>query len=348
MAEGNPADASTVATLRIQQMIDGLAGAREEVLPSAFWTSLNKRNVEQIESGPGYENFKQTVARNYYTWVMSPRKDAQTYALMRMLPRAGVAACVVRAMFSRRHAYFRGWRTSFYYNLLTHLLWEYVSRLDTRGELERLHEPEEGNPPRVYRGSRLITQDLAQSFLEYRAIASDIQLDTVRTIMELGAGYGRTAFVFLSLIPSMRYFIVDIPPALYICERYLCSQFAGRKIFRYRPFADYAEVKDEMENADLIFLLPSQLELLPDRSCDLFVNISSLHEMKPAAIRYYFQQIGRLTAKYFYFKQWKTWRNPEDDIVISEADYPVSKQWQRVFWRECPVQTRFFEAMFRL
>ncbi|MGD0462746.1 MAG: putative sugar O-methyltransferase [Tepidisphaeraceae bacterium] len=329
-------------------MIDGLAGAREEVLPSIFWTSLNKKNISQLESGPGYENFKQTVACNYYTWVISPRKDPQTYALMEILPKIEGLACVIRALCSKRHKYFGRWRNSFFYNLLTFLLWAHVRRLDQRGDLAKLHEPREGNPPPVYRGSRLISQDLAQSYLEYHAIASRADLSRAGTIMELGSGYGRTAFVFLTLMPAVRYFIVDIPPALYISERYLSSQFAGRKVFRYRPFSNYAQVKDEIERAELIFLLPNQLELLPDKTCDLFINISSFHEMKPKAIAYYFQEIGRLTTRYFYFKQWKTWTNPEDHIVISEGDYPVGKEWRRIFQQQCAVQTQFFEALYQL
>jgi len=329
-------------------MIDGLAGARAEVLPSAFWITLNKRNTEQLNDGPGYDYFKQTVARNYYTWVVSPRKDPQTLFLMRSLPGATVAGCVLSALLSARHRYFRRWRHSFNYNLLTHLLWEYVSRLDQRGELARLPEPMEGNPPQVYRHGRLISQDICHSFMEYNAIAAHADLSQARSVIELGAGYGRTAYLICKLAPAVRYFVVDIPPALYISERYLSNQFAERRIFRYRPFADYAEVRAEIEAANLIFLLPSQLELLPAGVCDLFINISSLHEMKPAAISYYFAEVDRLTRRYFYFKQWKTWTNPEDHLVIGERDYPVNCRWRKIFWRECAVQTRFFEAMFAL
>jgi len=167
-------------------------------------------------------------------------------------------------------------------------------------------------------------------------------------VVELGAGYGRTAYVICKLVPGVRYVVVDIPPALYVSERYLSSQFGDRKIFRYRRFQDYAEVRTEMEAADLVFLLPSQLELLPAGSCDLFVNISSLHEMKPQSIAYYFAEVERLTRRWFFFKQWKSWTNPEDHLVIAEGDYPVNPRWRRIFWRESPVQTRFFEALFAL
>jgi hypothetical protein len=163
--------------------------------------------------------------------------------------------------------------------------------------------------------------------------------------MELGGGYGRTAFVFLTLLPGVRYQLVDIPPALYVAERYLSSLFADRRIFRYRAFSDYAEVREEVEAADVAFFLPTQLEKLPATSVDLFVNISSLHEMRLEQIEYYFDQIDRLTRGLFYLKQWKVSKIPAENVVIREEDYPVRKHWSQIYWRECAVQTRFFEAL---
>jgi hypothetical protein len=36
-----------------------------------------------------------------------------------------------------------------------------------------------------------------------------------------------------------------------------------------------------------------------------------------------------------------------DGIVIGEKDYPIPNSWRSVFWRECRVQTHFFEALFQ-
>ena len=97
---------------------------------------------------------------------------------------------------------------------------------------------------------------------------------------ELGAGYDRNAHVLLSLLPGVRYVVIDIPPALYVAQRYLPSVFPDRKVFTWRTFESYPEIQSEFEHADLAFLLPSQIEMLPDGLFDLFVNISSLHEMR--------------------------------------------------------------------
>jgi hypothetical protein len=89
------------------------------------------------------------------------------------------------------------------------------------------------------------------------------------------------------------------------------------------------------------------MELLPDKSIDLFLNISSLHEMLPAQVNYYLGQIDRLTKGLFYMKQWKQWYNAVDKVQVTE-NYPIPKHWLSVYWRECRVQTLFFEALFRI
>lgn len=331
---------------RLDEMFAALQGARTEVLPSKYWEQLNRTNLEQL-AAQGYETFKRTLALNYFTFLVS-RKDVQLEFLRAHLPQtAGVKYAVASAMRGRHPGL--GWKQSLLYTYHTLLLWEYARRSLPPGVMDRLSEPGEGGPFEIYSGKKLISQDLANSVLEYQSIMEPLAADPgVRTVMELGAGYGRTAYAFLRLAPGMRYVIVDIPPALYVAERYLSSQFADRKIFRFRPFQSYEEIRAEYEAADIAFLLPNQLDLLPDRCVDLFVNISSLHEMRMDQIRYYFDAIARLTARYFYFKQWKLSTIPFENVQIREDEYPVRPSWHQLYHRECNVQTHFFEAMYRL
>ncbi len=177
---------------------------------------------------------------------------------------------------------------------------------------------------------------------------ADVDAAEINTIMELGSGYGRTAWVYLTLHPGCRYVLVDIPPALYICEKYLSDMFRDRTIFAFRPFEHYEDIKEEYENANIVFLMPHQLELLPDNSIDLFINISSLHEMRMDQIRYYFKVMEKLTRKYFYTKQWKQTTIPYENVVIRQEDYPVDQNWRQIYARECKVQDLFFEALYDL
>lgn len=344
---------TTAGTGRIQEMLAALEGARKEVLPSTFWEYLSKKNTADLES-LGYDNFKRTVALNYFTWVLKS-DDEQMVFLKSKLPKLAVARDYIRALRAEKHEGTssalvldkQGFtpEQSMTFNFLTYLIWDYASRNDPRGVLTQLDEPAEGNPLRIFLGKKLISQDLANSALEFNTVMAGVDESRIKTVLELGAGYGRTAFVFKKMLPKARVIVVDIPPALYVCERYFINQFPGQKVFRFRNFKSYSEIAAEFEACDIAFFLPNQMELLPEKIVDLTLNISSLHEMRPDQIRYYFDSIERLTRGYFYFKQWKVSKLP-DDVTITEKDYPVRDAWRKVFWRECKVQTRFFEALY--
>jgi len=331
---------------RLEEMFSALEGARPEVLPSRYWQELNQSNLRQLED-QGYESFKKTLALNYFTFLVL-RKDVQMNFLREHLPKGTCMRHALGSPFRGMHPGLN-WRQSLLYTYHTLLLWEYANRTIPQGILQALSEPREGGPYKIRLHGKDISQDLANSALEFHSImAPPVKRSEIGTILELGAGYGRTAFTFLRLMPEVRYIIVDIPPALFVAERYLCSQFPHRRAFRFRPFHAYQEVKQEFENADLIFLLSSQLDCLPAGSVDLFMNISSFHEMRMDQIRYYFSMVDHLTTRFFYTKQWKESTVPYENIKIREDDYPVRSDWEEVFHRDCQVQTQFFEALYRL
>jgi putative sugar O-methyltransferase len=331
---------------RIDEMIAGLAGCPPLLLPSKYWEHLNTTTMAELRKD-GYENFKRTLATHYFTFLLTPA-DSQIRFLLRNVDPWTVVKAAVATVFAPTFPPLP-FLQSRSYAFITHLLWAYASKVDEERLLSRLVEPSEGNPPRVVSRGRLISQDLANSTLEFISVmSSGVDRGEVGRILELGAGYGRTAAVFLSLLPEMKYVVVDIPPALAVSERYLTSLFSDRKVFRYRPFRSYDEVREELEAADIAFLLPQQLELLPDQSIDLFLNISSLHEMRIEQIRAYFGILQRLVRHAAYLKQWRVSKIPYDDVVITENDYPIPATWKTVYHRVCAVQVAFFEALYRV
>ena len=118
-------------------------------------------------------------------------------------------------------------------------------------------------------------------------------------------------------------------------------------MFHYRSFADYESVRDEIGSSSIIFLAPPQVEMLPDDSFDLFVNMSSLHEMTFEQIALCFEHINRLCTEHFYTKQWNEHHNSFDDIVVKRSNYPYDAGWTEVFNRTCELQPRFFEGLYR-
>lgn len=330
----------------LSEMFREYANAPKIVQPSKYWIKINKTQLKKFERY-GYANFKRTFSVNYFMWTRVPPWDSQIVFLIRSVPFRVTLEAFIKTLFIKNYSpisYPQSWSYSF----LTRLLWHYVTNQDDKHLLKKIKEPLYGNPPRIYINDALISQDIANSLLEYQSIFSTINHTKINRIIELGPGYGRTAYFIKRFKPDVQYVFVDIPPALYIAQRYMKQVFPKSRIFNFRPFESYNEVRSEIEKADLVFLLPHQMEKLPKKWADMFINISSLHEMIPKQIKYYINQADRLTREYFYFKQWISDKMPEENIVISEKDYPIPKKWKKIYRRNCKVHTSFFESLYKI
>lgn len=336
---------------RIADMFSTLARGEPLARPSRYWEELNRMNLAQLNEH-GYENFKRTIALNYFTWVRILPWDSQIVFLCRQLSTRAIFRAIRGALKISTHRYFSTVDViqSFSYGLLSSLLWEYILQLGFPTALLALREPEEGNPPLLSpRPNMKVSQDLANSLLEYDSLQSVMPASGQCTILELGAGYGRNAFVMLRLHPKIKYVLVDIPPALWIAERYISSIFAERRIFRYRDFDRFEDIASEYNNADIAFFLSSQLAALPLNSVELVINISSLHEMRKDQVAYYLGRFNSVLKPggHLYLKQWKEAKVLFEGVTLTEEDYPIPSEWEKIMSRTARVQTRFFEALYK-
>jgi putative sugar O-methyltransferase len=334
---------------RLAAMFASVESGDERARPSKYWVELNRMNLAQLQQH-GYENFKRTIALNYFTFVRILPWDAQIIFLLAKLPLDVSLSCMRRAFFARKHDYFSAfnWIQSLLYNFLTLASWAYSRDVVSDPALLALREPEEGNPAVITdRSGALISQDLANSVLEVSAIGAELAPSSV--VIELGAGYGRDAYAMLATNPAIKYVIVDIAPALWVAETYLRHQFPGSRIFPYREFAEFSEIEAEFRECGIAFFLSTQITLLPAGLADLVINISSLHEMRPEQIAFYFSEFDRLLKDegLFYFKQWKRGVVPFENVVILQEHYPIPASWRCELSRQAPIQTRFFEARYR-
>lgn len=325
--------ASLISILR--HMAADMESAPQIVQPSKYWLDLNQRHSARMAS-TGIDSFKRTLAKDYFTWMRVLPWDPQIRFLLANLPLSAIARAIVGTFRPLRHDHIP-LSEGLALNFLTRLIWQYTER-EAPAQIELLVEPEIGNPPAITQNGRLISQDLANSILEYRSFASVAR----GTVCELGGGYGRNAYVTMSLGDVDKYIMVDIPPALGVAQAYLTALFPDKRHYTYRTKFDSASFAE----ADFAYMLPHQLGNLEDGSIDLFVNISSLHEMRPNQIAHYIGEIGRLVRPdgHFYLKAWKESHIPFENIIVREEDYPL-EGWRPVYRRTPRVQTAFFETL---
>ena len=333
---------------RLESMFAAMKSGDSRARPSKYWIELNRMNLAQLQQH-GYENFKRTIALNYFTFVRILPWDSQIIFLLRHLPLPVSFDCLWRAFSAPKHDYFSAfnWIQSVLYNFLTLASWEYSRKAVRDPNLLALREPTEGNPAHITdRSGTLISQDLANSVIEISAMNLSLRPGSVA--LELGAGYGRDAHAILATNPGIKYVIVDIAPALWVAEKYLRNQFPDLRILCYRDFGHFADIEKDFLECDIAFFLSTQISQLPDGLADLVINVSSLHEMRLEQIGFYLSQFDRLLKEggTFYFKQWKCGALPFEDVVIHQRDYPIPINWTCDLSREAPIQSRFFEERY--
>lgn len=335
------------------QMLKDIKNSHPLYQPSDFWISMNSHHLKQLND-LDLKNFKRSVNMKYFNWGILGIIRHQLHVIIDQL-RVGNFEPFFKSSFDQLIAN-KGVK---HFNLLGGLIYRlFVASFydlnhkegHPNDKLIELEEPLVGNPFIVRYKGKLISQDLVNSIHEFTTIfryLNKLGSKKIR-IAELGSGYGRLGFVFLKLLSKSKYTFIDIPPALFIAQNYISSIFPEEKIFKYRPFSTFAEVETEFEQARIRFLMPYQIELLPEKYFDLFINISSLHEMTRDRIKNYVDQINRLTKHFFYTKQWRKSRTKDNDH-IKEKEYPIPKKWKVIMRRSPhPIQKMFFDALYKI
>ena len=336
----------------LDDILEELGSANVIYHLSPFWQKLAAIHVQQLREN-GFDNFKRTVSLKYFhfsllgiirhelhpvlwRWLRSPQLGVFRASFPSYL--SGETGC--RSFNACERLFYKSWIA---------MLRDYVSQDDSLDLLGSISEPDVGNPFKIYYRGQWISEDLCNSIHEFYRTGSAVAVDgRAFNVAELGAGYGRLAYVFLKALPAATYTIIDVPPALCIAQRYLEKLFPESKIFKYRRIDRFEDVKDEFNSSRIRILAANQIELLPQKQFNLFINISSLHEMTFAQMQNYILQIDRVCRGLFYTKQWRVSRAKENGFVIKETEYPIPLTWRCVFHRQHPLQRMFFEALYEI
>jgi hypothetical protein len=138
-----------------------------------------------------------------------------------------------------------------------------------RQRLRNIRNRNVGAPITVTHGGDAVCMDYLQAVLELDFIADQVDLDGAR-VLEIGAGYGRTAHALLSNADIAGYDVVDLPSSLELARGYLRA------------------VLDPEQFARIRFLSTADLDALPaGEQYDLAVNVNSFEEMPASTIRNY-------------------------------------------------------------
>ena len=186
---------------------------------------------------------------------------------------------------------------------------------------------------------KIISQHLLLSLLEYSKI--DFLTKNIKKplkILELGAGYGRTANMVLSLNSQSKYVIADLPPSIYFSLKNLRESFKNKKIKNGFEIKNQDEMMNEFNKNDILFILPHQLNLFERKAFDITISIGNLCEMEKSQIKNYMKIFERL-SKFLYFKVWEISGLPYSFYqyysVHNRKDYEIKDDWKEHFKDRC-------------
>lgn len=337
----------------IEEMWKELRAGDKVFLPSKLWEKACAYNLMQLELY-GMERFKRTVNQNYFNVIPTvdynagPVNVLLNYWLENPRPLKAEIGGVDFIMGFFQQNPFQQQRYRNYYRLFVNLLWNYVTDHDLDGLTEKLCEPELGDPIPVRLEERMISQDIANSILERNFVHAQLRSLTLGkpVIAELGAGYGRVGDIFLSTQPC-RYMVFDIPPALYVSQWYLSNRHPDKRTFAFRRFEDFADVREEVERADICFFTPNQLASIPAEYFDAFIAIDNLQEMTLEQISRYKELMSEKTRYVTYLKNSRDWTNVDDGITVGTDLYRLNGDWANVVEEVDPILGNYVNLVYR-
>lgn len=330
-----------------------------------FWESLSAKHSRLLVDF-GFEKFKRTINFEYNQWGVRSLRDQKIRNLGKQLLRNGrlpvgplwtrvdtAAMSDVRwsddvdpktggTLANATKSGIRAHLYAYSYALYVGLLWQYALLKDDLKCLAHCEEPTLGAPlPITYKG-KLVSQDLALSSLELNRIAKHVPIKEGMRIAEIGAGCGRLAYLAVKMIPKVRYFIYDIPPAVVIAKYYLSRTLGTEKV---RATFDAIEHPQNSE-IPLIVSLSDRLERAPDNFFDLAINISSFDEMAPEQVANYFSLIDKKCKGSVYLKGYTHSRSSGTRLGVHEFPYPA--HWTMLYSGVDPVVPQFSERIYKM
>ena len=302
-------------------------------LVSNYWHVLNIENYKQLAEH-GLENYATTVARNYHTFTVFD--DAIISTSLTNFYNTEVS---IDAEMFKKHINF-SIKESLNYNLLVFIFYFQLKKMGCFKYLGQLGDTGYfgfGDPFLTVQTLKVST-DKILSILDYDKISRAFDVSHCKTILEIGAGSGRTSEALITLNNSMNYVICDIPPAIYISYKRLKKAFPGKKIsVLFDCDGEKNLYKNILEN-DISFIFPHQLGSINHRIFDLVLAIDCLHEMDKQTIQFYLERINYI-SKNCYFSIWKKTRVPYSKTYMTRnnildfetGDYGIPSEWVEIF-----------------
>lgn len=156
-----------------------------------------------------------------------------------------------------------------------------------------------GNPQdKISIDNYRIGRSYLDSFLRIYNYSKVIDFSNVRSVFEIGGGFGAFAHTLLHLYPNIKkYIYLDIPPILYVGTQYL-KHFYEDEVIDYLQTRELDSINFSPNNQrEIIAICPWEIEKI-EANVDLFWNSASFQEMTQDMVLNYSQHIEHMLIAY--------------------------------------------------
>ena len=318
---------------------------------SNYWNYLNIKNFKQIINHGGIKNYANTIAKNYYYLDRFEDKDIKQTC-------EKIKNDLINFKFNlfKKQEYLN-YGESIHYNTVIALLYLNLKKKRIFEKLKDLSD--EGylgfNDPFLEIDNVNLTTDKINALFDYEKIDKFVKLQNIKSILEIGAGSGRTSQAIMTFNQDLRYIISDIPPAIFISYTRLKKTFPDKKIKFLFKYKNEKSLMDEINNNDISFIFPHQMKDIQNKFIDLTLAIDCIHEMDKKTIKNYFHQINKF-SNLFYFSVWKktivpysgTFTKTSNQLDYYSRDYPIPDNWKKTFEEDLIYPSNLISAGFEL
>lgn len=166
------------------------------------------------------------------------------------------------------------------------------------------------------------SKNYSRSFLNYllglNFLKNNVDTKDIKTVFEIGGGYGTLGEILLKSSSDIFYLNIDIPPVAAVSTFYLTKVFGAENVLSYEESKnmEVIDINKLKEKYKCAVICPWQLPKLKGEF-DLFVNFISFQEMEPHIVNNYISIVEKHTSKYVLL------RNSKSGKRVSKRDTEI-------------------------
>jgi len=171
---------------------------------------------------------------------------------------------------------------------MQNMYFDNVSALDKNHILERVEDSKIGNPLGFNKNGKFYTREFLNEIDQILFIENCIEYKDIDSVIEVGSGLGLKADVGLKVNPKLKYYLVEIPPPLYISQKYLIAN--NYRVLTYDEIKNknIKNIKDiNINDYDAVCLAPWMMDILKDAKFDILINEHFFTRLEPKIVQKY-------------------------------------------------------------